>query len=385
MPNSYTIHTGNGVQTNFSVPFPYLSRSHVSVKVDGSTVSFTWVNDSTVQVSPAPANLSKVEVRRVTPTTPLVTYNDGSTLLGRHLNQSNKQTTYLAEEAKELTDANISLTAADTYDAESKRIVNVADPVDNNDAANKQYVVSQTASAVAAAAASAGDAASSAAAAAQSALDATTNGAAQVALATAQKDAAVVAKDAAVDAKVDAEDAAIAAIAAAANLPNATTGGANKWLKINGTATGWVYRTNAEVLSDIGAQAALGYTAANDALVAKLAASQTFTAGQTPFTGTLTNAATIAWDASVNGQSVEATPTAARTFGAPTNIVNRRFYALEITNSGGAWAHAFNAKFIFDTNQGTPGSFPAGAKLQLTFKGDSSGNLREWGRTLVAS
>jgi hypothetical protein len=141
----------------------------------------------------------------------------------------------------------------------------------------------------------------------------------------------------------------------------------------------------------------LGATATGDALftaasaaaarttldAAALGQSQSWGAGQTPLTATLTDAATVNWDMAT-AQVGAVTCTAARTFAAPTNQVANRFYALSITNSGGAWAHAFNAAFVFDSNDGTPGSFPASGRLHLIFRSDGT-NLREWGRRQVAS
>ncbi|MEY4681354.1 MAG: Pelagibacter phage [Pseudomonadota bacterium] len=169
--------------------------------------------------------------------------------------------------------------------------------------------------------------------------------------------------------------AASTATAAAANLPNAATAGASKFVRSNAGGTGWDYRTAAQVLSDIGAAAA--------ATAAALNASQTWTAGQTPYTAALSDAATVNWNAN-NAQVATVTCTAGRTFAAPTNLVASRFYGLAITNSGGAHAHAFNAAFIFNSDLGTPGSFPSGARLFLTFQSDGT-SLREWGRSVVAS
>lgn len=66
--------------------------------------------------------------------------------------------------------------------------------------------------------------------------------------ATAAEDARVAAEAA----QAAAELAEANAEAAAANLPNASTGGADNFPRINGTATGWVYRTAAQVRGDIG-------------------------------------------------------------------------------------------------------------------------------------
>jgi hypothetical protein len=325
----------------------------------------------------------KVRIERnSSPNTILVDYENGSLLDEATLDLANRQSFYLAQEAEDRAQESIAPASDTNWDAGGKRIKNVGTPTDAADAVTKAYadtIINTTAGSASAAAASAVAADASADAAAAEVVLA----AAQVALAEAQVELAEDQVDLAAAQVVIATTKAAEAAASAANLPNATAGGADRWLKINGSANGWVYRTNAEVLSDIGAQAALGYTAANDALVAKLATSQTFTAGQTPQTAALTDGATVNWNCA-NAQVATLTATAARTFAAPTNQVANRFYALMIHNSGGAFAHAFNAAFIFDSNDGTPGSFPAGARLHLTFRSDGT-SLREWGRRIVAS
>ena len=74
-------------------------------------------------------------------TTRLVDYQDGSTLTEATLDQDGNQSFYMAQEAIDITDNNISLsTATDQWDALNKRITNVANPVNNNDAVNKTYL-----------------------------------------------------------------------------------------------------------------------------------------------------------------------------------------------------------------------------------------------------
>jgi hypothetical protein len=133
------------------------------------------------------------------------------------------------------------------------------------------------------------------------------------------------------------------------------------------------------------AAAALSAIGAEDAALnhGYLDVSQSWTAGQTPLTAALTDGATVNWNAA-NAQFATLTAAAARTFAAPTNLVANRWYALVITNSGGAWAHAFNAAFIFDTNDGTPTAAASGGKLILTFVSDGT-SLREAGRRYLAS
>ena len=179
-------------------------------------------------------------------------------------------------------------------------------------------------------------------------------------------------------------------------LPNSVTR-ANKYLRFNASGEPEVVDIAAIGAIALPLTVADGGTGGTDAATARtnlgaedaalahayLDVSQTFTAGQTPLTAGLTDVATVNWNAA-NAQVATVTCTAARTFAAPTNLVANRFYALAITNSGGAWAHAFNAAFIFDSNDGTPGSFPASSRLHLVFRSDGT-NLREWGRRVVAS
>lgn len=99
MAYSYIPYTGNGATTQFAVPFPYIRKEHVFVTVDDVTTSYTWVNASTVQVSPAPASGAEVIVKRVTPiSSRLVDYTDGSTLVAADLDTDSLQHLYTEQE-----------------------------------------------------------------------------------------------------------------------------------------------------------------------------------------------------------------------------------------------------------------------------------------------
>ncbi|WP_130906906.1 phage tail fiber protein [Pseudomonas sp. Sample_16] len=88
---------------NFSVPFPYISRDHVKVTVNGTASTFSWLSASSIQLTTAPAVGVKVEVRRVTErNSTLVDFADGSTLTESQLDLANKQNFYLAQEADDL-------------------------------------------------------------------------------------------------------------------------------------------------------------------------------------------------------------------------------------------------------------------------------------------
>ena len=149
MAYSYVVYTGNGSTTQFNVPFPYIRREHLAVSVNYTSTSFTWINDSTVSVSPAPVAGARVEVRRVTPVNaPLVDFADGSTLVAADLDTNNLQQTYVNQEQDDQLKQGIYVDATGALTAGNQRIQNVANPVSAQDAATKTYVdtfVSQTA------------------------------------------------------------------------------------------------------------------------------------------------------------------------------------------------------------------------------------------------
>jgi hypothetical protein len=123
--------------------------------------------------------------------------------------------------------------------------------------------------------------------------------------------------------------------------------------------------------------------AIDTAVVARYTAAQTWTAVQVPLTAALTDGATVNWVGS-SAQVATVTCTAARTFAAPSALTANAWYALIITNSGGAWNHSFNAVFIWDTNEGIPTGIPSGGKGIFTFWSDGT-NLREASRRILAS
>lgn len=95
----------NGAQVLFSIPFPYISSTHVKVLVGGLEIFFpnwSFVDSTHVQLSTPALNGVLVEVRRVTPLTPLVTYTDGAVLTGEDLNLATLQNLYLVQEWQDL-------------------------------------------------------------------------------------------------------------------------------------------------------------------------------------------------------------------------------------------------------------------------------------------
>ena len=68
--------TGDGSTTDRNFPFPYISRSHVKVTVDGVAVSFSFIAQNTVRISPAPATGKSIRIYRETPKTPIINWED---------------------------------------------------------------------------------------------------------------------------------------------------------------------------------------------------------------------------------------------------------------------------------------------------------------------
>lgn len=156
MALSFVNYTGDGSNKNFAVPFEYIAKDDVAVKVDGAPVTFVWLSASLVQTTVAPAVGTFIDIRRTTKKdAPLVDFADASTLTESDLDLFSAQMLYIAQETADSLDGTITVNETGQFDANNTRIVNVADPVDPQDAVTKAYVVNQTATSVAAAAASA--------------------------------------------------------------------------------------------------------------------------------------------------------------------------------------------------------------------------------------
>lgn len=101
------IYKGDGTRTDFAIPFPYLDRTHVRVRVN-MVVQFLendyhFLDDGTIRFRVAPLVDDAVEIYRATEGDhPLVQYHDGSVLTERELNLAVLQNLYLIQETKDL-------------------------------------------------------------------------------------------------------------------------------------------------------------------------------------------------------------------------------------------------------------------------------------------
>lgn len=108
---------------------------------------------------------------------------------------------------------------------------------------------------------------------------------------------------------------------------------------------------------------------------ALLGTEQTWTAQQVPMNGTLTDGATINWNADSNGQSVSVTLGGNRTLAAPTNVNEHACYILRVTQDAtGTRTLTWNAAFKFAGGTDPTLSTAANAVDIFTFVG-GSGNV----------
>lgn len=134
---SYVTYSGNGVQTDFAVPFPYLLQPHVEASVAGVDTPVTFVNPALVRFAVAPASEAEVVIRRNSNRTArIVDFSDSSTLASGDLDLDSTQLMYVAQEALDQGSTAGSFSA----DANGSRVINVADPVLDADAVTKGWL-----------------------------------------------------------------------------------------------------------------------------------------------------------------------------------------------------------------------------------------------------
>ena len=152
MADTIANYTGNGTQTDFVVPFDYLKKSFVHVYVDNRLTLLTggdygdtgadyyFLDDTTIRLKTAPAEGEGIVVRRYTSATErIVSFEDASILKATDLDTSQLQAFHIAEEARDNVKDAMLRDDEGNWDAQNARIVNVADPVDDQDAMTLGY------------------------------------------------------------------------------------------------------------------------------------------------------------------------------------------------------------------------------------------------------
>lgn len=180
--NTITTYNGNGVTTDFAIPFEYLSQADIVVTRQNGAVTYTFLNPSMIRINAPLAVGDVLTIQRVTDLDPAaVTFNNGSVITAGQLNAGFNQTLYAAQEANDKVNRGLFADTLNRLDAQNRRIINVAAPTEAGDAVNKAYADSI----IDEAAGSASDAAGSATAAAASATSASNSASAAAASAAA--------------------------------------------------------------------------------------------------------------------------------------------------------------------------------------------------------
>ena len=134
-------YTGDGSTTQYSITFPFIDSTHIKAFIDGSQTTAFTISSSTLTFSSAPANASEITIERQTPNNArIVDFTDGSVLTESDLDKSADQNFYIAQEISDDSAGTLQLNNADKFDALNKRIINLANPVDNQDAVTKYYL-----------------------------------------------------------------------------------------------------------------------------------------------------------------------------------------------------------------------------------------------------
>ncbi|ARM69656.1 tail fiber protein [Pseudomonas phage KNP] len=171
-PKTVRTYALDGTKKDFTIPFEYLARKFVVVTLIGATrrelilnTEYRFTTNTTITTNKAwgPAdNFDLIEIRRLTSATErLVDFADGSILRAYDLNISQVQSLHIAEEARDLTADTIGVNNDGDLDARARKIVNLADGVNDGDAVNLRQQKQWAGSALNSANASAASAAAS--------------------------------------------------------------------------------------------------------------------------------------------------------------------------------------------------------------------------------
>lgn len=143
MANSFVRYTGNGSITSFSITFDYISANHVTCTVNGVPTAFTLSSGGTVAtLAVAPVAGAAVQfTRNSSQASRLTDYASGSVLKEIDLDTDSKQGFFLGQEAIDNTSDSLRVNTSNfQWEADNKRITNVASPVNDNDAVNKVFL-----------------------------------------------------------------------------------------------------------------------------------------------------------------------------------------------------------------------------------------------------
>ena len=142
MASTIIIYEGDGTKTDFTVPFDYLKRSFVTVRLGtGTTLTggdygdtgsdYYFLDKTTIRLKVAPASGESLTIRRYTSATERVVT---SILKATDLDTSQVQAFHIAEEGRDILEDSLSVNREGNWDAKGKRIINVGTPEADSDA-----------------------------------------------------------------------------------------------------------------------------------------------------------------------------------------------------------------------------------------------------------
>lgn len=151
VPNQtpYNIYTANGLTTVFAYEFYLISASDIQVTINGSEVTSGYTvsgvgntGGGEITFLTAPANGATVIFERATPTYRLTDYQDNGDLLADTVNKDFDRLWMAIQRAFIYLGVALSrpLFGGEPFNATGYRIANLADPVNDQDAATKSYV-----------------------------------------------------------------------------------------------------------------------------------------------------------------------------------------------------------------------------------------------------
>ncbi|MDX7608757.1 phage tail fiber protein, partial [Klebsiella quasipneumoniae] len=152
VPNQtpYNIYTANGLTTVFAYEFYLISASDIQVTINGSEVTSGYTvsgvgntGGGEVTFLTAPANGTTVIFERATPTYRLTDYQDNGDLLADTVNKDFDRLWMAIQRA--FIYLGVALTrplfGGGPFNANGYRIANLAEPVNDQDAATKKFVI----------------------------------------------------------------------------------------------------------------------------------------------------------------------------------------------------------------------------------------------------
>ena len=151
MASTIIIYEGDGTRTDFTIPFDYLKKSFVTVRLGlvttltggdyGDTGSdYYFLDKTTIRLKVAPASGESLTIRRHTSATErVVSFKDASILKATDLDTSQMQAFHIAEEGRDAINDAIIGDKEGNWDAKGHRIINVGTPIKDNDAVNLEY------------------------------------------------------------------------------------------------------------------------------------------------------------------------------------------------------------------------------------------------------